>query len=83
MMSAVYVINIFKKQSVLKSILVTYYMFYLIWSGLVSNPEKPCNDFAESHTSKIIQIILHNIGYVFMFVSLSMKISINEKIAEK
>ena len=62
--------------------LVTYFMFYLFWSGVVSNPELKCNDYADSLWPKILLIILHNLAYVFAFVSLHTKISINEKIQE-
>ena len=79
-MCSIYLVNIYKKQSVFKSLLVTYYMFYIFWSGVISYPELRCNDYAESMWPKVLLIILHNLAYVFAFVSLHAKISINESV---
>jgi hypothetical protein len=79
---SVYVVGIYKKDSILKSILVTSFMLYMLWSGMVSYPEKKCNEYADGKMVKVMLIILHNLGYVFAFLSLNTKISINEKVTE-
>jgi hypothetical protein len=70
-MTSVYAINIYKRQSLTKSIMVTYFMFYLLWSCLESSPDTGCNNYANRTGSKVAQILLHNLGFIFTFVSLS------------
>jgi len=77
----VFIVNLCKKQTLLKSILVCYFMLYLLWAGLLSNTRENCNDYKDKFGSKLLQIILHNFAFVFTFMSLHLKISICEKIA--
>ena len=53
--------------SVFTSTIVVLYILYLQWSALASNPNEQCNQFKESETNTIMQLMS---GLIFTFISL-------------
>ena len=71
MILVVFVLWVREDSSVLTSALVNFWLTYLMWSGLASNPDAQCNTLLSSGWTTVLQIFSHLIWTWITLFSLS------------